>query len=119
MLLYTAGAYSANAGVGTVDENIAVARDVAVTLWDMGYTVICPHLNTAHFDDEIDLPNEVYVDRDLLIVERCDGIVMMPKWQQSRGAVRELEHALKHELEVFYWPDVPYMPAKAQKSIAV
>jgi hypothetical protein len=109
MLVYIAGPYSASAGAGTVDENIQRAREVAVTLWDMGYTVICPHLNTAHFDDEIDLPNKVYVDRDLEIVERCDGIVMLPYWAQSRGAVRELEHAIKHDVEVYYWPDVPYM----------
>lgn len=119
MLIYTAGPYSETAGVGTVEENIERAREAAVKLWDMGYTVICPHLNTAHFEKVTSLSNKVFVDRDLEIVQVCDGIVMLPYWEQSRGAVRELEHARQCGLAVFFWPDVPEVVAEAQKSISV
>jgi hypothetical protein len=113
MLIYTAGPYSPSAGAGTVEENIQRAREAALQLWEAGYTVICPHLNTANFEEEIDLQPKDYVDRDLEIVERCDAIVMLPKWQQSLGAVRELEHALANDVDVYYWPEVP--PLEAQK----
>lgn len=119
MLIYTAGPYSESAGVGTVEENITRAADVAVKLWDMGYTVICPHLNTAHFEDLTSLSNKDFVDRDLEMVQVCDGIVMLPYWEQSLGAVRELECARNNDLQVWFWPNVPEVLSEAQKSTSV
>ena len=116
MLIYTAGPYSQTAGVGTVEENIQQAREIAVKLWDMGYTVLCPHLNTAGFETLTTLSNKDFVDRDLEMVERCDAIVMMPGWESSLGAVRELEHARQNDLVVWFWPDIP---TEAQKSVEV
>ena len=116
MLIYTAGPYSASAGAGTVEENITRARDVAARLWDMGYSVICPHMNTAGFEKLTQLSNEQFVDRDLEIVERCDGLVMLPYWEQSRGAIREHVHAREHGLQIWIWPDVPEVSVGAQKN---
>ena len=116
MLIYTAGPYSATAGAGTVEENIDRAREIAVQLWDKGYTVLCPHLNTAGFETLTTLSNKDFVDRDLEMVVVCDGIVMLPYWQQSLGAVRELECARNADLQVWFWPDVPDYVEEAQKS---
>lgn len=116
MLIYIAGPYSESAGVGTVEENIIRARDVAVKLWDMGYAVICPHMNTANLEKLTNLENKDFVDRDLEMVQVCEAIVMLPYWQQSYGSVRELEHARQHGLEVWMWPDVPESPVEAQKN---
>lgn len=115
MLIYTAGPYSASAGAGTVLDNIGRSAEIAARLWDMGYTVICPHMNTAGFENLTSLSNKEFVDRDLEIVERCSGIVMLPRWQQSRGAVRELEHARKHGLQVWMWPAVPVLGAQKNR----
>lgn len=107
MIVYTAGPYAESCGVGTVGENIARAREIALKLWDMGYTVICPHLNTAHFEQELSLTNKDFVDRDLEIVERCDAIIMLPYWESSRGAARELSHARRNEIPYYIWPRTP------------
>lgn len=110
MLLYVAGKYKGYGDGQLVTEemdkenNISLARDVAIKLWNMGFTVICPHLNTLDFEFDTHLENKDFVKRDLLIVERCDGIVMLPNWAESRGAVTELDHAAKHGLRIFFWP---------------
>ena len=119
MLIYTAGPYSESAGVGTVEENIARARDIAIRLWEIGYTVICPHLNTADFENLTSLSNKDFVDRDLEMVQVCDGIVMLPHWEQSLGAVRELECARNNDLQVWFWPNVPEVLSEAQKPTSV
>ena len=116
MLIYTAGPYSQTAGAGTVEENIQRAKDIAVELWNRGYTVLCPHLNTAGFETLTTLSNKDFVDRDLEMVERCDAIVMLPGWESSLGAVRELECARSNDLVVWFWPDVPDYVVGAQKS---
>ncbi len=73
-LVYIAGPYS-NGG-STREENVALARKVAREYWCKGYAVICPHLNTHDFDDEISY--EDILAGDLEIVRRCDIIVMLP-----------------------------------------
>jgi hypothetical protein len=107
VIVYTAGPYSHTSGVGSVNANIFRAREVAIQLWNAGYTVICPHMNTDHLELYTTLKNKDFVDRDLEIVERCDAIVMLPYWESSKGAVRELEHARSKGLKVWFWPEVP------------
>src|SRR3990167_11533393 len=79
MLVYTAGKYR-----GDVDKNIDDAKKVAIDLWEMGYVVICPHLNTDHFENDCKVIDDVYLKGDLEIILRCDAMVMIPGWRDSR-----------------------------------
>lgn len=107
LLVYVSGPYSEHAGTGTVAENIERAKAVCVQLWNEGYAVICPHTNTAHFNDVSTATYEDYIEGDLLMVERSDAIVMMEGWERSSGAVRELDHARAQAVPIYYWPDHP------------
>jgi len=49
-LLYISGPYSAGDGRTTVG-NIAIARAHAEVAWRRGWAAICPHLNTARFEE--------------------------------------------------------------------
>jgi len=49
-LAYVSGPYSAGAKKKQI-ANIDAARRIAAELWDRGYTVICPHSNTAFFEN--------------------------------------------------------------------
>lgn len=42
------------------------------------------------------------VSQCLIQVEHCDAIFMLPGWGQSRGATKELRHAIRHMKMVFY-----------------
>jgi hypothetical protein len=74
---------------------------VAVEYWKKGYAVICPHLNTHDFDDEVSY--EDVLAGDLEIVRRCDVIVMLPDWENSNGAKQEYEEAKRWRLRVEYY----------------
>ncbi len=106
MLLYIAGKY---AGKDEAEKmaNIGLAKQAAIELWNDGHAVICPHLNTHDFEYYTNLSNRDFVVLDLLIVEKCDGIVMLPNWQDSRGAMKEYDHAVENGLRVFLWPIRP------------
>lgn len=102
MVLYIAGKYS-----GDVEANILAARRVAVQLWEAGHAVICPHLNTARMETDCSLPYEGYLKGDLQFIDRCDAIVMLDGWQDSKGAVLEHSHAKAAGVPIYYYPDVP------------
>jgi len=71
--------------------NIRRARKVAIRLWQEGYVVLCPHLNTAHFPEgTVD-----YVAGDLLFVEACTEVWLLPGWWWSIGACAEFDRAVE------------------------
>lgn len=106
MLLYVSGPYMGK-GEEATERNIQVARKVAMELWGRGHAAICPHANTAHFERECDVTWEDYLRGDLLMIERCDGLVMLPGWENSRGAKMEKMHAEELGLPIWFAPDYP------------
>jgi len=90
MIVYLAGPYS-----GNVDDNISRARKISIELWEAGYYVVCPHLNTAHFEIDCRCTYENYMRGDIEILSKCDAVVMLPGWQNSAGASREKKHAAR------------------------
>lgn len=99
-IIYVAGKYRAETKEG-VEANIQKARETAIKLWQLGWAVICPHLNTAHFDGEA--PDSVWLEGDKEILRRCDAIYMLDNWRESEGARAELELAISIGLDVFGW----------------
>jgi hypothetical protein len=95
-LAFVSGPYT-NASLWQQKQNIQAAERIAVLLWQMGYAVICPHANTHFFDGAIKY--ETFLEGDYIILSKCDVIIMMPTWRQSRGANGEHEYALKHGIK--------------------
>ena len=85
-LAYVAGPYS-SLSPRVVYENIVRAKAARDALWARGWSVICPHANTA------EMPNDdpaLYYTGDLTQVRRCDMVYMLGGWQISKGA--RIEH---------------------------
>lgn len=96
-ILYISGPYSAGNG-RTVDDNISIARAHAVAAWERGWAAICPHLNTAHFEDLcVGVSYHDYVQGDLAILDGLDSltaaVLLLPGWEQSGGASWEVRRA--------------------------
>ena len=98
-VLYLAGKYRDVRGTWYVEQNIQAARKIAVELWQMGYAVICPHANTAFFEGPLN--DQQIIDGDLELVKRCDGVVMLPGWETSEGAIFEHRIALEAKKPIF------------------
>jgi hypothetical protein len=105
ILIYTSGKYTATNPDGSFDidqieKNIQLAREHTIKLWEKGYTVLCPHLNTAHFEKDANLRWEDYINGDLELLSRCDICYMLPGWRDSKGALVEYSHAKKREIPI-------------------
>lgn len=104
MIIYTAGPIRPKNG-HTYQENLDEAKRVSHELWVMGYGVICPHANT-NLTDEPDY-SVGWLKGDLEMISRCDALVMLPRWDESEGAIQEKKYAEKRDIPVFIWPDIP------------
>ena len=106
-IAYIAGPYSKNSNGKSVGDNIFAARQIAVELWNAGIVAICPHMNTAGFESLTSLENKDFVDGDLLLVERCDLVVLTPDWHTSKGAIREVARAIEKGIPFYVYPRYP------------
>lgn len=107
LLCYVAGPYTATERFSR-EENIERARQVAIGLWRLGHVAICPHLNTARFEDELpEVAWRTWVDGGLRVLAVCNALVLTEHWQESRGARIERMCARIAGLSIYEWPDVP------------
>lgn len=97
VVVYIAGKYS-----GDIAGNIQVAREAAIKVWEAGFTAICPHLNTAFFDQDCTCTYIDYLDGDFEILKRCDAILMLENWQDSEGAKKEYEFAKYFDIPIYF-----------------
>lgn len=103
MILYISGPFSAPDDAG-IERNIAAASDVALEMWRAGWSVICPHKNTSGYQHARDLSHERWMLGDFEILRKCDAILMLPGWSQSKGAIMEHHFAGVIGLSTFYTP---------------
>lgn len=96
---YVAGPYRSGTECG-VARNIAIAEDIAKTLWQAGAAAICPHKNTAWLGGLV--PDQAFLDGDLEILRRCDFVVTCSNWMTSEGARVEVAVAKKYGIPVFH-----------------
>lgn len=100
-IIYVSGKYT-DETKEKVSKNIELARQFSIKIWELGYTALCPHLNTMNFEESRILKWEDYIKGDLFLIDRCDGIFMLPNWSKSKGAKLELKHAMKLKLPIFF-----------------
>ncbi len=101
-MIYVAGPYRPHTlrlEQFALEENIMKASKAAYLLWEKGWAVICPHMNTAYYEG---LPDQVWLDGDIEILSRCDAIYMLDTWKNSQGARNELKHAIACCMETYF-----------------
>lgn len=96
---YVAGPYRAETENG-VASNIHRAEKVAIALWQQGYSCLCPHKNTSFLGGVVE-NDQVWLDGDLLMMIRCDFVVLVEGWSLSSGTCTEIEIAFKYDIPVY------------------
>lgn len=101
-VVYIAGPFR-GAHAWEIEQNIRNAETLALEVWACGAAALCPHTNTRFFQGT--LPDETWLEGDLVLLERCDALLAHPEWTRSVGASKEVAHALNRGIPVFY--DLP------------
>lgn len=97
-LVYVAGPFR-GPNTWEVEQNIRRAEILALDVWRLGAAALCPHTNTRFFDGAAD--DLLWLQGDIVMLSRCDAVIMTPDWRRSNGATAEYEYALHHGIPVF------------------
>lgn len=99
-IVYVAGKFTAPDRAG-VKRNIAHAEAVGLEVAKLGLCPLIPHANTSHPNFEAVQPYTFWIEATLEMLRRCDAIVMVPGWEESRGACGEIAEAHRIGMPVF------------------
>ena len=99
--IFIAGAYMGK-DFDEIEENIRLAEHYAIELWNLGYGVFCPHLNTRHFEIKTKAGEEAYKEFDMIMLNACNAVFALPNWERSKGAKEEINEANKRGIPVYY-----------------
>lgn len=108
MSIYIAGPMS-----GYPDLNYPAFHRAAADLRAQGYVVVNP---ADHHDHETEQPWEWYIRKGLAALLTCDAIVLLPGWQNSRGArlERHVAEVLGMRIELYGACDVTALVGKCR-----
>jgi hypothetical protein len=101
-VIYIAGKYRSGDGEYYVRQNIRKAEEAALFVWLHGGVALCPHKNTAGFGGAYNLPDEVWLNGDLRLLQLCDAVWLIEGWETSSGAKLEHEVARKQNIPCLF-----------------
>ncbi|PNX52094.1 MAG: hypothetical protein BV456_00685 [Thermoplasmata archaeon M8B2D] len=94
-LIYIAGPFRA----GTqweILQNVRKAEEKSLEVWRSDNVPITPHMLGKNFYGELD---EVFVlDGLIKILSRCDGVLLLDDWYNSRGTLTELGYCINNNI---------------------
>lgn len=103
-VVYIAGPFRATNPDGTNDawrtqQHIMKAMALALDVWKLGHAAVCPHANTMFFQNAA--ADNVWLDGDLEMLRRCDAVLMVEGFENSKGATAEAVEAMKEGIPAF------------------
>jgi len=112
-IMFVAGPYRAPS-FEEIEFNVLRAAEWAGQVKLRGWTPLCPHTNSHAISLclflEFGPAHPSWLKDSLALLERCDGLLLIPGWEGSEGAVGEREFAKANDIIVFDWQDFDAAP---------
>ncbi len=103
VLVYLSGPITASA-THSVEDNVAAALRVYLDCIRRGIPAFAPQL-TAAFPSAFGIDYETWMAYDFAVLDRCTHMLMLDRYRESAGAMREMDYALDRNLPIFYHID--------------
>ena len=104
-LMYIAGKFT-DKSVYRQEQNIRLAEEAAVNIiksFKGEYMPVIPHSMTRNLDDSELAPWDFWMNGMLQLLDRCDAVLFLPNWRDSKGAIMEHDYAVDTKKEIFYY----------------
>lgn len=97
-VIYVAGKFTAPNSWQRA-RNVRAAETVGFAVAQAGAMPLIPHANTAHFDGTCS--PEFWYEGTLELLRRCDAVMLVAEWEDSKGVKAELEEARARNMPIF------------------
>jgi len=97
-VVYIAGPYS-GPNAWAIEQNVRRAEEVGLFVAECGAMPLIPHTNTRFFHGL--LTEAFWYAGTMELLKRCDGIMLINGWKESKGAVAEYEGAIEFGKMIF------------------
>ena len=101
LLVYLSGPMTAAFG-HTIEDNVASGVRVFLTCIAAGIPAISPQLSGAFPSAWTAVSWETWIAYDCAVIDRCSHVLMLPRWETSKGARFERDYALSRGTPVVY-----------------
>lgn len=99
-LVYISGPITPS-GERTIEANVEQAKAVYLRFVAAGVPAYCPHVGGYHPEFHA-VEWETWMRYDLAVLEQCGAVLTLPEWEHSKGAIREVSHAITLGIPVFH-----------------
>ena len=103
-IMFIAGPYTGKS-MSDIEANVTNAARWGGVVKRLGWVPLCPHTNFHWMADEdvlgFGFGHKSYYSDALVLLERCDAILMIEGYEQSEGAKAERAFAEEHDIPVF------------------
>jgi len=100
-IVYVAGKFTGPTA-WAIEQNIRAAEDLAMQVILCGAMPLCPHANTRYAHGSA--PEDFFYEGTLELLRRCDAVIRVAGWEDSKGARREVAEAEARGMPVFDAP---------------
>ena len=104
-IIFIAGPYIGDGTRKSIERNIREAEKYQIELANRRIGFFCPHNHTEHFSSGkgAKAPESFYYELDFrYLIDMADAMLVVPGWEQSRGTIREVAWAKKHNMTIFF-----------------
>ena len=92
--------YFSHPYTGNAEENFKLANARSLKLIKSGYYIISP-ITHSHPLDQLEKHDlKFWMNLDQVIMSHCDGIILAPNWETSKGCRLELRYFIKSDKEI-------------------
>lgn len=98
-VIYVAGKL-AGANNFEIKKNVWEAEQLAMEVVRLGAVPLIPHANTGFTFFGVG-EEEFWYEATLELLRRCNAVILVPNWKESKGAVGEVEEARARGIPVF------------------
>lgn len=97
-VVYVAGKFTSE-NAWLIHRNVHRAEALAMAVAEAGAMPLTPHLNTKNFHGT--MSEEFWYAGTLELLRRCDAMILVPGWEDSKGVKAEVEEARKRGMPIF------------------